>query len=69
MSLDFQNFGVSDPFANDTTKAGGAGGNASTHLIREHKTSSSQSSCIIQQSEKTKHAFLAPARVVLAAYI
>lgn len=33
MSLDFQNFGVSDPFANDTAKAGGVGGNASTHLI------------------------------------
>lgn len=35
MSLDLQNLGVSDPFANDTTKAGGVGGNASTHLIRE----------------------------------
>lgn len=35
MSLDFQNLGVPDPFANDTTKAGGVGGNASTHLIRK----------------------------------
>ncbi|EPR59411.1 putative translation initiation factor SUI1 [Toxoplasma gondii TgCatPRC2] len=32
MSLDIQNFGVSDPFANDTSQAGGAGG-SSTHLI------------------------------------
>nr|ABB00912.1 eukaryotic translation initiation factor 1 [Toxoplasma gondii] len=34
MSLDIQNFGVSDPFANDTSQAGGAGG-SSTHLIRK----------------------------------
>lgn len=34
MSVDFQNFGVSDPFANDTAESGGANG-ASTHLIRK----------------------------------
>lgn len=34
MSVDFQNLGVSDPFANDTAESGGANG-ASTHLIRK----------------------------------
>ncbi|OXB69779.1 UNVERIFIED_CONTAM: hypothetical protein H355_003779 [Colinus virginianus] len=34
MSLDIHNLGVTDPFANDTSQAGGVGG-ASTHLILE----------------------------------
>jgi len=33
MSLEIPNLGVPDPFANDTTHAGGASGSASTHLV------------------------------------
>ncbi|CDJ28170.1 translation initiation factor SUI1, putative [Eimeria mitis] len=55
MSLDFQNLGVSDPFANDTTKAGGVGGNASTHLIhiRNQQRNGRKSVTTVQGLPKT----------------